>query len=105
MVVRPTLCHSRDCTQHGTAGFQPQKGVNPAAFLASLLMPFFSPVTHPGWLPPHSPTQQGDLGTSTHICVTGSWESHLQVVEAGCSQRIEPVHDLLRAEGAVSDGS
>lgn len=29
------------------------------------------------------------------ICVTGSRESHLQVVEAGCSQRVEPVHNLL----------
>ena len=34
----------------------------------------------------------------THICVAGPGEGHLQVVEAGCAERVEPVHHLLESE-------
>lgn len=45
------------------------------------------------------PTSPGaTAAAATHVSVTGPREGHLQVVEAGSPERVEPVGHLLGAE-------
>lgn len=52
-----------------------------------------NPLSQPG---AHVPRPGSKVAAAaTHVCVAGPWEGHLQVVEAGSTERVEPVHHLL----------
>lgn len=50
---------------------------------------------------PTSPSPGSEAAAATHVCVAGPREGHLQVVEAGSTERVEPVHHLLGVRGWV----
>lgn len=58
-----------------------------------------NPLSQPG---AHVPRPGSNVAAAaTHVRVAGAREGHLQVVEAGSTERVEPVHHLLGVRGWV----
>lgn len=56
------------------------------------------------WASPHPTPGAPSAAVATHVGVAGSREGHLQVVEAGGTEGIEPMHHLLGGAGKGGEG-